>query len=1025
MIPISLSIKGLYSYQSTRQTIDFAQMTSAQVFGIFGKTGSGKSSILEAISYALYGESERLNRQDKRGYNMMNLKSDELDIDFIFDAGNKRYRYTVNGKRSNKHFEKVGTLERAAFVYEAEAWAPIPIDSTEEIIGLSYENFKRTIIIPQGKFQEFLQLTETDRTRMLREIFNLGKFELYQRTSQLDKKNGLSIARQESLFQQLAAVHPEAVAAVAQRVQESEAAYAEMQTQVEKKSRTLKKMEALHEQFIRLEKQRTEWKTLQGQVPAIQAREASLNQYEVCLIDFKPLIDRQAEVVQQSEKAKNTLLAKREALERATRELRRFEDMFKEVQTQYANREQLRQKAEELESIISLKELQVNINGQNRRIQDGNKFITEAQQEITKLKDQLRESGKKIKALRESLQGLDELLRIRDFFVKKKALEEEATRARKRRESIQESLERWEAEKIGLLKESRLSPAQYKLPVDKLMGIVQGESQQTTSAIQEIAKRVQSISNAAHMASFAEKLEAGEPCPLCGSLHHPNPVAVENLPFQLEEARSAAANLEIQREQWQRVGLRLEGLERQRISLGQDLAGHDAEWKEISGKTDQHQAGFIWEQYRNKTADDVQQEIDGIHRKNKEIEAINTRLEAIDGQISNEEKKRETYTRAIEKIQAERQLLEVNLKAGKQSLRQIEFDEWQKQDNLKIEQAAVDERKRYKEVADLYQTCEQQIRQLRSNSDILRGEIAGLEKQEQENTRQLVRINQQINQRLEASGYERIQVVTDILNQELNIESEKKVLSQFRQQLHAAETKLRELEAEVAGKNQDTVAYEALKLEIEELKEKSHALGREIGGQRGEWQRLLAELTRKQEIGKELDRLRLREENLRTLKNMFARSGFVNYVSTIYLHNLCLAANERFRKLTRGVLSMEATENNSFQIRDFLNNGQTRSVKTLSGGQTFQAALSLALALADQVQQQAKSQQNFFFIDEGFGSQDRESLQTIFQTLKSLRHENRIVGVISHVEELQQEIDTYLHIQNDPEQGSLVRSSWE
>jgi len=98
---------------------------------------------------------------------------------------------------------------------------------------------------------------------------------------------------------------------------------------------------------------------------------------------------------------------------------------------------------------------------------------------------------------------------------------------------------------------------------------------------------------------------------------------------------------------------------------------------------------------------------------------------------------------------------------------------------------------------------------------------------------------------------------------------------------------------------------------------------------------------------------------------------------------------------------------------------------TLSGALTFQAALSLALALAEQVQQQVQAKQNFFFIDEGFGSQDKNALGIIFETLKSLRKENRIVGVISHVEELQQEIDTFLNIVNKDEEGSHVVGSWE
>ena len=74
MIPLKLTIEGLYSYQE-KQTIDFTSLTDAGLFGVFGSVGSGKSSILEAITFALYGETERMNKRDNRAYNMMNLKS--------------------------------------------------------------------------------------------------------------------------------------------------------------------------------------------------------------------------------------------------------------------------------------------------------------------------------------------------------------------------------------------------------------------------------------------------------------------------------------------------------------------------------------------------------------------------------------------------------------------------------------------------------------------------------------------------------------------------------------------------------------------------------------------------------------------------------------------------------------------------------------------------------------------------------------------------------------------------------------
>jgi exonuclease SbcC len=144
----------------------------------------------------------------------------------------------------------------------------------------------------------------------------------------------------------------------------------------------------------------------------------------------------------------------------------------------------------------------------------------------------------------------------------------------------------------------------------------------------------------------------------------------------------------------------------------------------------------------------------------------------------------------------------------------------------------------------------------------------------------------------------------------------------------------------------------------------------------------------------------------------------------VHLQQLCNAANERFYKLTQQKLRLEVSESNNFLVRDFMNNGQLRSVKTLSGGQKFQAALSLALALADSIQIHSKSKQNFFFLDEGFGSLDNESLGMVFETLRSLRKENRIVGIISHVQEMQQEIDTCLNIVNDEETGSRIEANW-
>jgi exonuclease SbcC len=191
-----------------------------------------------------------------------------------------------------------------------------------------------------------------------------------------------------------------------------------------------------------------------------------------------------------------------------------------------------------------------------------------------------------------------------------------------------------------------------------------------------------------------------------------------------------------------------------------------------------------------------------------------------------------------------------------------------------------------------------------------------------------------------------------------------------------------------------------------------------------EIQNIRSKIEEKEILSGSFSKVENRESNLKELERLFKGSGFVKYVSSIYLKELCNTANTRFMKLTKNSLSLEIDDNNTFWVIDYLNGGKKRLLKTLSGGQTFQASLCLALALAEKVKALNQADQSFFFLDEGFGALDKNALRVVFETLKSLRHENRIVGIISHVEELQQEIGVYAKIELDPERGSLVGYSF-
>jgi exonuclease SbcC len=391
----------------------------------------------------------------------------------------------------------------------------------------------------------------------------------------------------------------------------------------------------------------------------------------------------------------------------------------------------------------------------------------------------------------------------------------------------------------------------------------------------------------------------------------------------------------------------------------------------------------------------------------------------------DEEDKLRRYRPELERLRLQQSDRQGELRSQQASLKQLEYEAFRHLSEEQINRKIVETRDEYRELVTLYESLSTRVKEKQKRLNEQKGGIEVEERHYKEKVNELAGINRKLEARVRESHFDALERVKEVLQLALNIDTEKAAISNFRQELGTAESAQGQLQQQVKGKTFDPDRYHALLEELEELESRLANLTRQIGGLEEMKKQQLAQWAHKQELAEKLEKQKLRAENLRTLINLFKGNGFVNYISTVYLENLCAAANERFMKLTRNAMSLEVDDSNQFHVRDLLNDGRRRSVRTLSGGQTFQASLCLALALADQVQQQAQARQNFFFLDEGFGSQDKASLQLIFQTLKSLRQERRIVGVISHVEELQQEIDTHLQVSIDPERGSIVRYSWE
>ncbi len=321
---------------------------------------------------------------------MMNLKSDELLSDFSFETGKDQtsYRAMARGKRNSKRFDEVKTLERSAYQQTGNEWIPIEIGQLEEAIGLSYDNFKRTIIIPQGQFQEFLQLGNKDRTQMMKELFNLGKFEFYHQVVSLETKNNAKRQLIEGQLQQLGTLDPEQEQRYRDQLTLLEKKIGELQLKLADNQVAEEKLRKLQELTRKITETEQEQKKFQEQERFFQSLEIKINQYEQGVILFKHWLDSLQENKQKKELREAQIRLDSEKLSKEKNEIENLEKLIAAIKPAYEKREELKRKAEELVSLLQIKTLEKAVEGEKSRLNNGIKTLDNTLNEIKSLKIQ-------------------------------------------------------------------------------------------------------------------------------------------------------------------------------------------------------------------------------------------------------------------------------------------------------------------------------------------------------------------------------------------------------------------------------------------------------------------------------------------------------------------------------------------------------------------------------------------------------------------------------------------------------------
>jgi exonuclease SbcC len=635
MIPKYLKIKGLYSYQ-TEQEIHFDALTDASLFGIFGSVGSGKSSILEAITFALYGDTERLNKAgDDRTYNMMNLRSDELLIDFECIAGKnaEKYRFTVKGKRNSKNFKEVKTFERKAYIWKENNWLPLADDeSTESIIGLSYDNFRRTIIIPQGRFQEFIELKDAERTRMMKELFQLEKYDLSRNVGILSKRNDLELSNLDGQLQGIGEVTQEMIAEQEALKTDVISKITTVNAQLISQTAQLEQVQQIKAAFEKMQMLKAQLGVFELQQAGMQQREEELRIFEICSLHFKTFLDQQKRL--KTDITRDELTHKKNA----TREnelfllLNQKREILTSLHERYEKRQELLELAEELEKVIHIQELGAKAKNHHIQLAQTEEKLRKQEELITLYKEEKLAIENENELKKAQLLDVNMLSQIKAWFATFDEIEQNRKAILKEAEELQAGIT---AVKGEIENKIRKASAYFGLDLaanstkEVITECVEKYLSKSEAEKENITKHTLLIQTQIALNQYAANLTDGEPCPLCGAEHHPSVLHVDD---NLAEQITVQDNRRIQIQKLEdsirrfhtdieKDAAAIQNLEKQKLAI-------KVRYSDIKDRIKAHELLFIWQQFTKDNREAFENQLTRMEQLQKQIKDNELKIKA-------------------------------------------------------------------------------------------------------------------------------------------------------------------------------------------------------------------------------------------------------------------------------------------------------------------------------------------------------------------------------------------------------------
>lgn len=998
MKPIKLSIEGVFSYR-TRQEIDFTKLSSEGIFGIFGNTGSGKSSIVEAIIFALYGKIERVSGKQ---IDLINLQSNKAVIDFEFEVSGKAYRVVVNLTRtSSGHSTKKLFYQKQEGQYRAMEEKI----SGEQLTGLSYDNFCRVVIIPQGKFQDFLTLTSGERTKMLKEIFpSLKKYDL---SNTLRAMREETEGMQKEKMGQLNSYSEYTIEALNERKEQYavvEQQYKDLEILIKNLKEDLDSRKTLFDAFKKQEELSQNFNRLKLNEENISALKDRLDQYRKTNRVFGSLLTKYDDLLLRKKRTSDLFSELSLQVADLEKKKQSLEEELVALQKENEQTPLQQQEADNLKTLADLRELESTMAILDTKMRDEQKRLENGKACVAAEENKKQNKEKEIADKESRLLDAEEFRSVRDWFAKNQRLNEDLARLRKENQDLCKK------------KTDCLAPFGDISP-DNPEAELQQRLQDTEEQILKAENLLSDYNVKQALCQYSKALSSNEPCPLCGSLSHPHPAELADVDEHLKQIKSTIRDLKARKETLEKAVSSLDFYSKQIQSKQEQI-------NSLQQDIETHKRQFVWANYLGKTVLEITQMENEDIRLQNELKELRSALAAIDRNIRK-------YSEALKQI-------ENSVEQSRNALTKHQGRKEEIGKNLSeefvLQYAQVDVNQLNEQRQKLLAVLEKRNAVLAEQNAVLSKQNAVLFQREGErnsckqNLETIIgetdKCESEIERQIACGGFQSLESVRQILSSSFDEDDAQTQIDNFNRQMIEFSSQLAALSEQTSGK--DRPAEENIKSDEQTLSQKEKEFKSCIankGGIEKEINLFETKLSQKTELEKEMKKAEARLDALNKLSQMFKGDKFIQFISTVYLEQLCAKANERLQIITNNKFAIRYWEEN-FEVIDNLNSGKTRSLKTLSGGQIFQASLCMALALVDTIRLNSDTREDFFFLDEGFGTQDNESIELIFKSLVSLRQENKIVGLISHSEILKEKISYNIAVRLDQNEGSLIENNY-